>query len=77
MDWDNRRLADYCRELRRRYPIDERKGRILFVQIPQVILSSFNRDIALRRGYYAFPPTGLQYLYEAIKHRGMEVGFSI
>lgn len=71
--WDNGRLAAYAAELRTRYPLAERKGRILFVQIPQIILGSFNRDIALRRGYYAFPPTGLQYLYEAIKHRGLEV----
>ena len=33
--WDNGRLADYCRRLRAQYPIDEREGRILFVQIPQ------------------------------------------
>ena len=71
--WDNRRLAEYCRRLRAQYPIDEREGRILFVQIPQVILGSFNREIALRRAYYAFPPTGLQYLCEAIRHRGVEV----
>jgi len=70
---DNRRLAKYCRRLREQHPIDERKGRILFVQLPQVILGSFSRDTALRRAYYAFPPTGLQYLYEAIKHRGLEV----
>jgi len=69
----NAEFVAYCARLRAQYPIDERKGRILFVQIPQVILGSFNRDVALRRGYYAFPPTGLQYLYESIKHHGMEV----
>lgn len=70
---DNGRLAAYCRRLRAQYPIDQRNGRILFIQIPQVILSLVNRDIAMRRGYYAFPPTGLQYLYESIKDRGLEV----
>jgi radical SAM superfamily enzyme YgiQ (UPF0313 family) len=70
---DNESLANYCAKLRSEYPIEERNGRILFVQIPQGVLGAFNKDAALGRGYYAFPPTGLQYLYEAIKHRGMEV----
>ena len=67
---DNAQFDTYCAQLREQLPAN---GRLLLVQIPQVILGSFNRDIALKRGYYAFPPTGLQYLYEAIKHRGLEV----
>jgi hypothetical protein len=47
--------------------------KILFVQTPQVVLDSFNRDIALAKGYYIFPPTGSQHLCEAITHRGFEV----
>jgi radical SAM superfamily enzyme YgiQ (UPF0313 family) len=47
--------------------------RLLFIQIPQVILNSFDRNIALQKSYYAFPPTGLQYLSESIKHRNLEV----
>jgi len=70
VDIDNPELQAYCRDLRETLPDN---GRILLVQIPQVILSSFNREIALKRGYYAYPPTGLQYLYEAIKHRGLDV----
>lgn len=66
----NTELDAYCTQLCKRLPAN---NRLLLVQIPQVILGSFNRDIALKRGYYAFPPTGLQYLYEAIKHRGLEV----
>lgn len=67
---NNAELDAYCTELRENLPINDR---LLLVQIPQVILGSFNRDIALKRGYYAFPPTGLQYLYEAIKHRGLNI----
>ncbi|NBR27246.1 MAG: radical SAM protein [Betaproteobacteria bacterium] len=67
---DNADFDAYCSQLREHLPAN---GRLLLVQIPQVILGSFNRDIALKRGYYAFPPTGLQYLYEAIKHRGVDV----
>lgn len=67
---DNASFSAYCEQLKEAYP---QNNRILLVQIPQVILGSFNRDIALNRGYYAFPPTGLQYIYEAIKDRGLEI----
>jgi len=67
---DNSVLDTYCAKLRQEFPAN---NRVLLIQIPQVILGSFNREIALARGYYAFPPTGLQYLFEAIKHRGLDV----
>ncbi|MFC1452614.1 B12-binding domain-containing radical SAM protein [Verrucomicrobiota bacterium] len=60
----------YCEELRRRYRPDRR---ILLVQLPQMPLESFNADTARRRGYYAFPPTGLQCLYEALKNDAFEI----
>lgn len=69
-NFDNSALDAYCAQLRETHPAN---NRLLLIQIPQVILGSFNREIALSRGYYAFPPTGLQYLFEAIKHRGLEV----
>lgn len=69
-DYDNLALGAYCAQLRQILPSN---NRLLLIQIPQVILGSFNREIALARGYYAFPPTGLQYLFEAIKHRGLDV----
>lgn len=69
-DYDNSALDAYCAQLRQTLPSN---NRLLLIQIPQVILGSFNREIALARGYYAFPPTGLQYLFEAIKHRGLDV----
>jgi tRNA A37 methylthiotransferase MiaB len=68
--FDNSAFFAYCEALKRQYPGN---NKILFVQIPQVILDSFNRDIALHRGYYAFPPTGLQCLYESIKTRGFDI----
>lgn len=67
---ENSALETYCRRLRGELPLN---NRLLLVQIPQVILGSFDRETALTRTYYAFPPTGLQYLYEAIKHRDLEV----
>ena len=68
--YDNAVFERYCAKLVAEYPGNKR---VLMIQIPQVILDSFNRDIALNRGYYIFPPTGLQYLYESIKHRGLEI----
>lgn len=43
------------------------------MQLPQVLLTTFNAGIAETRGYYAFPPTGLQCLYEALKTRNLDV----
>lgn len=68
--YDNDVFRRYCRSLMGEYPAN---NRLLLIQIPQVILDAFDRDIGLDRGYYAFPPTGLQYLYESIKHRDLEV----
>ncbi len=68
--YDDTGFRAYCDTLTKRYPQNKK---ILFVQIPQVILDAFNKGIALNRGYYIFPPTGLQYIYEATKHRDIEV----
>ncbi len=68
--YDNAAFRTYCEHLRQEFP---QNRKILFVQIPQVILDAFNKGIALNRGYYIFPPTGLQYIYESIKHRDVEV----
>ena len=68
--YDNSLLTECCRSLRENL---EPGNRFLMIQIPQVILASFSRDIALKRGYYNFPPTGLQYLFEAIKGRDLEI----
>lgn len=68
---DNDALAAYCGHLRALPAAGN--GRLLLIQIPQVVLGSFDPKIARQRGYYAFPPTGLQYLEQAIRHRGLEV----
>jgi radical SAM superfamily enzyme YgiQ (UPF0313 family) len=66
----NLSLREYGNLLRRQYGPNKK---VLFVQIPQLILKSFNPDVARRKGYYAFPPTGLQYLYEAVKTRDLDI----
>ncbi|MBF0157734.1 MAG: cobalamin-dependent protein, partial [Magnetococcales bacterium] len=67
---ENASLAAWAARLRRE---KIRNRRVLLVQTPQLILDSFDREIALRRGYYNFPPTGLQYLYESLRGMGLEV----
>ncbi len=66
---DNKKLLEYCQYLRQKYPVNKK---VLFVQIPQFLLNSFNVDVARNKGYYAFPPTGLQCLYESLKNRDLE-----
>lgn len=67
---ENSHLQEYCQILKSYYDFNKN---ILLIQIPQFILNSFSPDIAKKRGYYAFPPTGLQYLYEALKQRDLKV----
>ncbi|MBU1122812.1 MAG: B12-binding domain-containing radical SAM protein [Candidatus Omnitrophica bacterium] len=62
-------LAEYCGFLKSKYRINKK---VLFVQLPQIILKSFNPDVAKKKGYYVFPPTGLQYLYESLKTRNLD-----
>jgi len=63
-------FLNYCKKLKEYY-LPNRK--ILFIQLPQMPLKSFSRKIALNKGYFVFPPTGLQYLYEALKHRDLDI----
>lgn len=66
----NAMFKEYCKLLRNKYTPN---NKILFIQVPQLILKSFNPEIAKKRGYYAFAPTGLQYLYGALKNRNLEI----
>lgn len=67
---DNKAFFNYCKTIKEKYKINKK---ILFIQTPQTILKSFNYEIASKNGYYAFPPLGLQCLYEAIKHRDLDI----
>ncbi|MHC1753280.1 B12-binding domain-containing radical SAM protein [Humidesulfovibrio sp.] len=63
-------FRDRCEGFRAAMPA---RPKMLLVQPPLMLLSHFSRDIAAKRGYYSYPPTGLQYLYEAVKHRSVDV----
>ena len=67
---ENTALVQYCEELKAKHVYNRN---VLLIQIPQMILNSFNPEVARKKGYYAFPPTGLQYLYEAVTDRDLDV----
>ncbi len=66
----NTRLEEYARELRQKYSPG---NRVLLVQTPQFLFNAFNIEVAKRRGYYAYPPTGLQWLAKSLSGRGLEI----
>ena len=67
---DNAKLAEYAAVLRRKYALN---NRVLFVQSLQFLFESLNIEVIRKRGYYAFPPTGLQYLTKALSGRNLEI----
>ena len=67
---DNIGLISYCNHLKTKY---KQNKRVLMVQIPQINFSSFNPENVEKRGYYVFPPAGLQYIYESIKERDLDL----
>ena len=51
----------------------ELKEKILFIQTLQLQLNAFNRDVARNKGYYAYPPTGLQWLVKSLEATDLDV----
>ena len=66
----NLSLTELCESLKSKY---RSNNRVLFVQIPQFIFKSFDPKVAKKKGYYAFPPTGLQHLSDALKERDVDL----
>jgi len=64
------RLKEYCKELKEEINLN---NKVLFVRGPEINLDSFEREVALDKGYYVLPPTGLQYLAAAIEDRNLDV----
>ncbi|MBF0588472.1 MAG: radical SAM protein [Magnetococcales bacterium] len=63
-------LWQHAARLRRRYSPSKR---LLLVQAPQFLFENINLDVIRNQGYYAFPPTGLQWLAESLQGRGFEI----
>lgn len=66
----NQRLKNCCNKLKKRINLN---SNILFINLPQFSLERFEGEVAKNRGYYAYHPTGIQYLISALKDRGLEI----
>lgn len=67
---DSIAIKHYARQLVRQYS-PQRK--MLLIQAPQFLFESINLDVARNRGYYVYPPTGLQCLKKALSDRNLDV----
>ncbi len=65
-------LRAYAGRLHRQYGPGRR---MLLVQAPQFLFETINPEVIRNRGYYAYPPTGLQRLATSISDRDIEVRF--
>lgn len=63
-------LMRRCEELRCSFGIEKR---LLLVQAPQFLFETINAEVIRNRGYYAFPPTGLQWLAKSLSGRDIDI----
>jgi len=63
-------LRAYAAHLRQQFGPGRR---LLLVQTPQFLFETINPEVIRNRGYYAYPPTGLQRLATALSGRDIEV----
>ena len=66
----NKPLVQFSHQLRETF---QPRKRLLLIQSPQFLFENINLDIIRRRGYYAYPPTGLQWIAKALEDRGFEI----
>lgn len=62
--YSNRIFDDYLVQLREKYDLS---GKVVLIHCPTFSFEAFSRDVAQAKGYYAYPPTGLQCLKAALK----------
>lgn len=63
-DRSNQSLEDYLGQLRKKYDLS---GKIVLIHCPTFSFEAFSREVAQKKGYYVYPPTGLQCLNAALK----------
>ena len=63
-------LRSYTSRLREQFGPAKK---LLLVQAPQFLFETINPEVIRNRGYYAYPPTGLQRLAESLAGRDIEV----
>lgn len=70
-DEENKDLfIKYLNELKRKYSFNKK---ILFVQSLQFNIKAFNKEVAINRGYYAFPANNLLWLAKSISEFNLDV----
>lgn len=67
---ENNDFLEYLSILRDKYTLNEN---VLLVQGPQFLFDAFNPEIIKMKGYYAYPPTGLQWLAESLSGRNLNI----
>lgn len=50
-----------------------RSPAVLLIELPQFLYESFSPEAARRQGHYAFPPTGLLFVKQALSDRGLDI----
>ena len=46
---------------------------ILFIQAPQFLFNTVNLEVIREKGYYAYPPTGLQRLVTSLSGKNLNI----
>lgn len=68
--FDNPKFKEYCGWLRQKY---NPYNKILLIQSPQFLFESLNVDVIKNRGYYAYPPTGLQCVAKSLLNSDLDL----
>ncbi len=63
-DSSNQSFEDYLGRLRTKYDLS---GKIVLIHCPTFSFETFSVEVAQKKGYYAYPPAGLQCLKAALK----------
>ncbi|MCX8129918.1 MAG: radical SAM protein [Clostridia bacterium] len=63
-------FEEYCASVSKKYISN---NRILFINPPQFDTRNFSMEIAKKRGYYIYPPTGLLFLSSALKDFDIDI----
>lgn len=66
----NKEFNNYLGQLRKEYDLT---GKLSLVHCPTFSFEAFSTDVAKKKGYYAYPPTGLQCLMAALQNADINV----
>ena len=66
----NEKLKEVCEKLKREINLNRN---ILLINTPKFNSNAFEIEVARNRCYYAFPPTGIQYMASSLNGRGLNI----